>query len=270
MKKFLVLPVLFILLTSTNLLSAQESADTKKADEKAAKVAEKQKKAAMEKELFDQVFISVSSKKASTVVLKNGETHIGYCDGVNRKKGLISSFEIKDSITGKKDEFVADQIAEIYLYPTGYEAAMKMDKYLGNTSNWGGKKDLSKVNNKGSIRLKNQLVSLNNKKEPKEYIMQLINSDFSSVIEVYGDPIAKETGGFSVGGSPQFGGGVIKSYYVKKGDKIIWLEKSEFKDRYNELFGDNADFIAQYPVDKMNWDYFSYLVLEYTKAVEKI
>lgn len=135
-----------------------------------------------------------------------------------------------------------------------------------------GRRDLKSIVNKGYIYFKNQTVSLKNKKENKEYLMQLINPEFSSVIEVYGDPNAGETGGFAVGMggpmSPQFGGGVTKSYYVKKGDRIFWLHKSEFKENYNALFGDNADFISQYPYDKIDWKNLSFLVMEYTRIIE--
>jgi hypothetical protein len=45
--------------------------------------------------------------------------------------------------------------------------------------------------------------------------MQVINPEFDDIISVYHDPRAKKPG-FSVMGSPQLGGGVIKSYYVKR------------------------------------------------------
>jgi hypothetical protein len=111
---------------------------------------------------------------------------------------------------------------------------------------------------------------LKNKKDEKEFLMQLINPEFSQIISVYYDPNAKETGGVSVMGSPQLGGGVIKSYYVKKGDEIIWLKKSEFEDRYDFLFGDNPEFTKKYPKNSVKWDFLSFLVFEYTNmAMEK-
>jgi hypothetical protein len=237
--------------------------------QKAEKVKyEKAKIKEMEQYLFEEVFVSVSPKKISTVILKDQSVHKGYCKGVGRKKGQISSIEIKDSLTGKKEEFEATAIAEMYLFPSGFEKFGKMNKYFSNSRNW-GTKDLKKTTNKEDVYFKNQLVSLKNKKEQTEYLMQLVNPSFSSSIEVYGDPNAKETASFSVGGSPSFGGGVIKSYYVKKGDKIFWLHKDDFKDSYTELFGDNPEFIKQYPFNSIEWDYFSFLVLEYTKAAEK-
>jgi len=254
-----------MLLFATSCVMAQDE------KAKSEKVLAKEKKAAMNKYYFEEVFVTVSGKKTSIVTLKNGQTHRGFCKDVDRKKGQIYEIELKDSITGVKSTFKAEDIAEMYLFPNNFEKFGKMDKYFSNTSNWGNK-DVKNITNKGYIHFKNQNVSLKNKKDDKEYLMQLINPEFNSIFEVYGDPNAKETGGVSVGigglASPQFGGGMSKSFYVKKANKIFWLHKSDFKENYNELFGDNATFIAQYPYEKINWDNFSFLILEYTRIVE--
>lgn len=227
---------------------------------------EKEKLKEMEHYYFEEVFVSVSSKKTSTVILKDQKIYKGYCEDVGRKKGQISSIEIKDSVTGKKVEFEATTIAELYLFPSGFEKFGKMNKYFSSSTSW-GTKSLSKTTNKEDVHFKNQLVSLKNKKEQTEYLMQIINPTFSTVIEVYGDPNAKETSGFGVGGAT-FGGGVTKSYYVKKGEKIFWLHKDDFEGAYTELFGDNEEFVKQYPLNSIEWDYFSFLVLEYTRLKE--
>lgn len=151
----------------------------------------------------------------------------------------------------------------MFVYARAIEKAMKVSKYMGNMRNW-GTKSLNKNVTNDHIYFINQSVSLKNKKDDKEFLMQLINPEFSNFISVYHDPNAGETAGFSMGG-PSFGGGVIKSYYVKKGDKVIWLKSSEFEDNYDFLFGDNPTFVKKYPKKSMEWDYFSYLVLEYTK-----
>lgn len=232
------------------------------------KSVEKGKKAAMNKYYFEEVFTTVSGKKTSIVTLKNGETYRGFCKDVDRKKGQIYEIELKDSVTGKKNVYKAEDIADMYLYPSNFEKIGKMDKFFSNTKNWGDK-SMKKITNKGYIHFKNELVSLKNKKDDKEYLMQLINPGFNSIFEVYGDPNAKETGGVSVGfgglASPQMGGGMAKSFYVKKGEKVFWLHKSDFKENYNELFGDNSTFISQYPYEKIDWDNFSFLILEYTR-----
>ena len=97
-----------------------------------------------------------------------------------------------------------------------------------------------------------------------EFLMQVINHGFDDIISVYHDPRAKETGGVSFGG-PQLGGGVIKSYYIKKGDKVIWLHKDDFDDNYEFLFGDNPVFMKKYPLKSVEWGYFSFLVAQYTE-----
>lgn len=218
----------------------------------------------METYLFNEGFSSPSPKKTSTIILKDGSTHKGFCSDIDTKKGQIYAISIKDSITKKAVTFNADEVSEMYVFPSNVEKIAKVAKYMGNIRNFGTKK-LTKNTTNDRIHFINQTVSLKNKKEDKEFLMQLINPEFSDVISVYYDPFAKETGGFSVMGSPQLGGGVIKSYYVKKGDQIIWLHKDDFEDNYDFLFGDNAEFVKKYPKNSVKWDYFSFLISEYTQ-----
>lgn len=56
----------------------------------------------MDDDLFDEMFIGVSSKKTSTIVLKNGSKIQGSASDINRKKGQIYSIDIKDG-SGKKN-----------------------------------------------------------------------------------------------------------------------------------------------------------------------
>lgn len=217
----------------------------------------------METYFFNEGFSTPSTKKTSTIITKDGKTHVGYCRDIDTKKGQIYEITINDSITENKEVFTAENVKEMYVYASGLEKAMKVSKYMSNMRNWGTKSLNNNVSN-DRIYFVNQTVSLKNKKDDKEFLMQLINPEFNQLISVYHDPRAKETGGFSVGMSPQFGGGVIKSYYVKKGDKIMWLHKDDFEDHYDFLFGDNAEFMKKYPKNSTKWDFFSYLVLEYT------
>jgi hypothetical protein len=217
----------------------------------------------METYLFNEGFNSPSPKKTSTIILKDGTAHKGFCSKIETKKGQIYEVALKDSITKKNDVFNAEQINEMYVYPSNAEKIAKVGKYMSNIRNFSTKK-LTKNTAGGRIHFVNQTVSLKNKKDDKEFLMQLINPEFSDIISVYHDPRAKETGGFSMMGSPQLGGGVIKSYYIKKGDKVIWLHKDDFEDNYEFLFGDNTEFMKKYPKNSVEWDYFSFLVSEYT------
>lgn len=218
----------------------------------------------MEQYLFNEGFNSPSPKKTSTVVLKDGTTVKGFCGKIDTKKGQIFEVTLKDSVTKKATVLVADNISEMYVFPNGAEKFMKVAKYMGNIRNYQTKK-LKNTTTNDRIHFVNQTVSLKNKKDDKEFLMQVINPEFDDIISVYYDPRAKETTGFSVMGSPQLGGGVIKSYYVKKGDKVMWLHKDDFEDNYDFLFGDNAEFMKKYPKNSVEWDYFSFLVYQYTE-----
>jgi hypothetical protein len=216
----------------------------------------------MEMYLFNEGFSGPSSKKISTVVLKDGTIHKGYCKDIDTKKGQIYAITLKDSLAKKEEDFKAEDIKEMYVFPSNFEKAMKVGKYMGNIRNIGTKK-LDKTTTNEHIHFVNQIVSLKNKKEKKEFLMQVINPDFDKIIAVYHDPNAKETAGFVAGGL-QLGGGVTKSFYVKKGEKIIWLHKDDFKDNYDFLFGDNSEFMKKYPKNSTDWGYLSFLINEYT------
>lgn len=217
--------------------------------------------------LFDEVFVGISSKKNSTLILKDGTKKMGSVSGVTRKKGQITAIKMKDA-TGKKVEYQADEIEEMYLPISGYVKGAKVANYFNNTRNWGSK-SLAKSTNPDEVYVKNIKASLKNKKAENEYLMQLINPSFSSQIEVYADPLASETSSVSFGGGPSIGGGVIKSYYIKKGEEIIWLKKGEFEENYNFLFGENQEFLQKFPYNSIKWDYLSYLIAEYTKMSEE-
>lgn len=213
---------------------------------------------------FAEGFNQPATKKVSTLILKDGSEHRGYCKGVMTKKGQIYEIVFKDSITDKKQTYKAEQIAEAYLFASGFEKFGKVSQKFNNYG-MGRRNSVKKLTSNDEILFVNQKVSLKNRKDEKEFLMQLINPDFSSIISVYHDPFAKESKGFSIGGAPAIGGGVIKSYYVQKGDKIIWLPKGDFEENYEFLFGDNPAFMAKYPYKSVNWDWLSALILEYTR-----
>ncbi len=213
---------------------------------------------------FNEGFNSPATKKVSTLIMKDGTVHKGYCNSVRTKKGQINEITFKDSISGNKQTYEATKIAEAYLFASGMEKFGKVSEKFSNYG-MGKRNSVKKLTSSDEVYFENKTVALKNKKSEREFLMQLINPDFSSIIAVYHDPFASESGGFSVGGSPTFGGGVVKSYYVEKDGKIFWLPKKDFKERYEQLFGDNAQFMAKYPYNSINWDWLSALILEYTR-----
>lgn len=229
----------------------------------------------MEQYLFNEGFSGPSPKKISTIILKDGTVYKGFCNDLETKKGQIYSISIKDSATKKPMTFDAEKVKEMYVFPSNFEKVIKVAKYFDNMNNITRKK-LKKSTSNEHIHFVNQTVSLKNKKDNKEFLMQVINPEFNDLIEVYNDPRAQETlshGGFSGGFpgpfpgpmGPAAGGGITKSYYVKKGDKVMWLHKADFEDNYDFLFGDNAEFMKKYPKNSVEWDYFSFLVYQYTE-----
>lgn len=213
---------------------------------------------------FNEGFNQPATKKVSTVILKDGTEHRGYCKGVITKKGQIYEIVFKDSISDAKNTYKAEQIAEAYLYASGFEKFGKVSQKFGNYG-MGRRNSTKKLTSNDQIYFVNQKVSLKNKKDEQEFLMQLINPDFSEKIAVYHDPFAKESQGFKMGPGPTIGSGVTKSYYIQKGYKVMWFPKSDFEENYEFLFGDNAKFMAKYTYKSIKWDWLSALVLEYTR-----
>lgn len=215
---------------------------------------------------FLPVYDTYSSKECK-VKLKDGTVVTGLNNDLDRKKGQIYSIEIKDPATGKKQEYQADQIDEMYLLPSGLDkftkrtaAAQDLSSYTNNS--------LDKILSQGYCYFKNQAVSLKNKKKETEFLMQLVNPDFCSIIQVFGDNMAKETA--SVGFGPiKLAGGIDKSFYVKKGDEIFWLKKAEFDENYDRLFGDSPEFLSKYPKKDATWGKLNLYIYEYTKMMTK-
>jgi hypothetical protein len=207
------------------------------------------------------------SSKESIVKLKDGRTIKGINEDLDRKKGQINSIEIKDSATGKKTEYKAALIDEMYLFPSGFD---KMTKRFGAVTDIKSytNKNLDQILNQGYCYFKNQAVSLKNKKKEKQFLMQLVNPDFSTVIQVYGDAMAKSTASIGIG-PMKAAGGIDKSFYVKKGEVISWLKKSEFEENYLTLFGDNKEFLEKYPKKDAVWRKLNLYVYEYTRMTEK-
>ena len=211
---------------------------------------------------FNEGFHQPASKKISTVILKDGSEQKGYCYDVRTKKQQIHTIILKDSISGETDRIPAENISEAYLFASGFEKFGKVSDKI-NRMGTSKRKDMKKATTNDEIYFINQSVSLKNKKDERELLMQLINPDFDDFISVYFDPRGGESQGMGVQGL-KFGGGVLKAYYVKKGDRIFWLPKSDLKKEYENLFGDNEEFMKKYPLNSVNWDWLSALVLEYT------
>ena len=212
---------------------------------------------------FDPAYTSYSRKKPAYVTLKDGTELEGDIKDVDRKKGQIN--ELKIIADGNKKRIMADEIANLYMAPSGLEKLDKRANFFNDATKW-GKTDASKHLNKGYTMYTNQMVSLKNKKKPAEFLMQVVNPNFSQIIEVFSDPFAKETASIGVG-SLKLAGGIAKSYYVKKGESVVWLTKGNFDDYFDQLFMDNEEFKTKYKDQKIKWSLLGVYVLDYTEFI---
>ncbi|NHF57978.1 hypothetical protein FK220_001410 [Flavobacteriaceae bacterium TP-CH-4] len=213
---------------------------------------------------FDPTYTSYSRKKPAYVTLKDGTKLEGHIKDLDYKKGQIKRLKIEEE-GKKKVEIVAADIADLYMAPSGMEKLGKQSAYFNDATKW-GRSDASKHLNKGYTMYTNQTVSLKNKKDPAEYLMQVVNPKYSQVIQVFADPFAKQTASIGVG-SLKLAGGIAKSYYIKKDDSIVWLTKGNFDEHYDRLFMDNEQFKAKYAVHKYKWSLLGVYVLDYTEFV---
>lgn len=214
---------------------------------------------------FNAGFKKPATKKLSTLKLKDGTEIIGYCTGIDNKQGQIYALDFKDSISGDKKTYQADQIASAILYESAFDKLKAFNKSSTTSALFNNALHKKKVVNNDQALFVQQNIALKNKKTEKAFIMQVINPNFMDYIKVFHDPNADETSGISLGGFSKLGGGVIKSYYVAKGDKTIWLRDKDLKENYEFLFGDSPEFMKKYPYNSVKWEWLGGLIMEYSK-----
>lgn len=216
---------------------------------------------------FDPTYTSFSRKKPAYVTLKTGEKIEADIKGVDYKKGQIKEVKFVKS-DGEKIKVEASEISSLYMAPSGLEKLGKQSNFFNDATKW-GKTDASKHLSKGYTMYTNQMVSLKNKKDDAEFLMQVVNPKYSRYIEVYSDPWAKETASIGIGGM-KLAGGIAKSYYIKKGDeKVLWLTKKDFDEHFDSLFMDNEKFKAKYGNQKFKWSLLGVYILDYTEFLSE-
>lgn len=217
---------------------------------------------------FNEGFVLPARKKISTILLKDGKEIRGYVQGVRGKQSQINRVILKEAETDEKMDIDISQIKEAYLFASGIDKASKVEHQISQVGT-SKRNNMRKATTNDEIYFVNKSVSLKNKKDEQELLLQLLNPDFDDFISVYFDPISRESKGVGLGGI-NLGGGVLFSYYVEKDGEVFWVRKKEFEKQYSKLFGDSPEFMKKYPVKSVKWDWFSGLVLEYTKIRAKV
>jgi len=207
-----------------------------------------------------------SKKKAAYFHMEDGETIEGTLNGFKRTKGLIETVKMKDE-KGNKLKVDPSKISHMYLAPSAFAKLSASMEQIYSVENW--EKDNSinaDLMKEGYVFF--EKVKTKVKKKEDNLMLQVMNPSFSGVVKVYHDPFAGETASVGVG-SLTLAGGLDKSYYVKKeSDNAAYrLKKKEYKDQFEDLFGDSKEFMEKYSSD-INWSDFEEHIYEYTELMK--
>ncbi|HRD80746.1 MAG: hypothetical protein IAE84_13085 [Saprospiraceae bacterium] len=207
-----------------------------------------------------------SHSKDAHFTLKTGENITAFVENVKRKKGLISSIEIKDA-AGKKTVLSPDKVKHMYLPPTDFDKLGRAMNVSNNVTKWDRDQSAHAEYIKGGyVYFEHTDVMV--KKKKMSMMMQVINPGFADGIKVYFNPLAQETGGLSVGGL-QVTGGDDRSYYFKKGDKTAYLiDKKNYSKEVKNLYGDCPD-VAKAFGNKFKWSEAAKHVAFYSENCSK-
>lgn len=203
-------------------------------------------------------FEYISKKKISHIHLEDGSKIDGNFEAWDRKKGLIKSIEIKNE-KGKKQELDLNKIKHAYFPQHKIDKHIKFQDFLTNPKNWNSEYvDHAMVEDGYAFFEKAQAMV---KKKELTVLLQLLNPGFSNKIKIYHDPFAKES--VSVDIVVNIAGGNDKSYYISKDGEVAYkLEKKNYKETFEKLFGDCPAVMEKYG-EKKTWGDFAKCVFEY-------
>ena len=172
--------------------------------------------------------------------------------------GNLSSLTLKDA-NGYKHKHMADTIKRLRV-KMGFLAKMDASAEASSSIVQSFKADYKEINNREYIIYEQALMP---KKKDKYRLLQLVNPGFDSVLKIYNDPGANETGGFGVGGV-KITGGEDKSYLVViREAKSIKVKKGNYKKDFAELYGDCPEMIKIAGSEKIKFKNFAGHVFAY-------
>ncbi len=205
--------------------------------------------------------LSFSHKKISYITLKDGTELKGNIKDIDRKKGLIKYVKLKDA-DGKKHKMNAEDIAHMYLPPSGIDNLAKKLDFLHDAQKWTDEKLDQDLLTTGYVYFENSDVKI--KKKTRELLMQLLNPTYSGKVKIYHDPLAKETMGLGIGGI-KVAGGHAKSYFLKIGKDVAYkVKKKNYKDEFKPLWKKCKAVRKNNP--KVKWSELTKHVMEYTEC----
>lgn len=184
------------------------------------------------------------------------ECYILKTDG-SRVEGKVRSYDIGEGIKaitltdaqGSKLKVPAEEIQEFGVKSTGL---VKMELMAESTETVRKltKADFEKIANREYIIYQQALMP---GKKNKYSLLQLLNPGFDSVIKVFQDPWANETGGLTFGAA-SLTGEEDKSYlFVKNNERAFKVKKGTYKKEFAEIYGDCSKITAIYEGEKLKF-----------------
>lgn len=153
----------------------------------------------------------------------------------------IMSLTIKDSLTGEKTRFKAEQVAKLRVKIDGLA---KLEMIADKTSN------LRKLHNADFSEITDRKYAYYEQVQipgkDKYVLTQLLNPGFDNKIKVFDKPMAK-TGNTSIGGLA-VSGGEAKAYYVIQNGATIEINRRKYaKEFFKQLFSGCPEMEKAYP-----------------------
>ncbi len=193
---------------------------------------------------------SFSKSKEAYVALNSGEQITGFVDEIKRKKGLISSINLKDA-EGKKTALSPDKVKNMYLAPSGFDKLTQGYAKAATATRWNEDKSAhAEYIKQGYVFFETAEVMV--KKKKMTMLLQLVNPGFAEGIKVYFNPMAGQTGGVAVGGI-QMTGGDQRSFYFRKDNGVaVLVNKGNYSKEAANLFSGCEAFDKEFGKD-LKW-----------------
>jgi len=171
-----------------------------------------------------------------TIKTVDGEVlHTTKLSSYSATNGRLRSFSFKTE-DGVKHKLKAEQVKEV-------KAKLTKVAKAATISDNASKSIQSAVTTDYAGIVAENLVRFNsveyNKKKGKKVLLQLINWGFDQKLKVYPDPNS-ESGITSVNGTAVTGG-LIKSYFIIKGDETFIVDKKSYKKLYSTIYSDCSE-----------------------------
>ena len=175
----------------------------------------------------------------------------------SRIEGKVRSYDIGEGIkaitltdaNGSKLKVAASEIREFGVKSTGL---VKMELMAESTETV---RKLSKANfeeiaNREYIIYQQALMP---GKKDKYALLQLLNPGFDSVIKVFQDPWANETGGLTLGAASLTGEEDRSYLYVKNNERAFKVKKGSYKKDFADIYGDCSRIVEIYQGEKLRF-----------------